>query len=71
VHNFPSKHYITASDNQQGRARIEVERGLSLARDGPCGVAVAFQFNRIFDHSFRYSLLLLAVSTDYRDDRLG
>jgi hypothetical protein len=52
-------------------ARIEDERGLSLARDGPCGVVVAFQFNRIFDHSFRYSLLLLAVSTDYRDDRLG
>jgi hypothetical protein len=35
----------------------------SLAPVGSCGAATVFQFNRIFDHSYRYSLLLLAAST--------
>jgi hypothetical protein len=30
---------------------------------GSCGAAMVFQYNRIFDHSFRDSLLLLAVSS--------
>ena len=37
--------------------------GLWLAPVGTCGVAMAFQYDRIFYHSYRYSLLLLAALT--------
>jgi len=49
-------------------ARIEDERGLSLARDGPCGVVLAFQFNRI--SGLFYSFFPNLAGFDRVNDRL-
>jgi hypothetical protein len=68
VHYFwaPTYH-IKISDIRQGKsigpAQDDECSGRRLAPVGTCGVAMAFQYDRIFYHSYRYSLLLLAALT--------
>jgi hypothetical protein len=55
-----SKFLIFAKGNQSQKGECS---GPGFAPVGSCGVAMVFQYNRIYDHSHRYFLLLPAAST--------